>query len=79
MRSATIKKYLKDAWALFEARKIPLVPPLGTDYIHIILTTLQRHEDVPSRHNMIIDGTMHWLLHVAKGLSQDDDLVTIMD
>ena len=79
VRSATIKNYLKDACSLFKARKIPHVPPLDTDYIHIILTTLQRYEDVPNRRNMITDDMMHWLLRVAKGLSQDDELVAILD
>ena len=66
VRSATIKNYLKDAYALFHARKILFVPPLNMDYIHIIITTLKRHKDVPNRHNMTTDGMMHWLLREAK-------------
>ena len=79
MRSATIKNYLKNAYALFRSRKIPFVPPLNTDYIHIITTTLKRHEDVPNRHNMITNVMMHWLLHDARGLSQDNELSAIID
>ena len=79
IRYGTVKNYLTDACALFKARNIPHVPTLDTDYMDIILKTLQRYEDIPDRRHMITDGMMHWLVKTSQTLSEDCELTAILD
>ena len=79
IRSRTVINYLTAAYALFAARKLFYLPLLGTDYIHLIVTTLKNYEEVPRRRNMISDDMMWWMLRKSSTHSPDSAFVAILD
>ena len=78
IRSKTVKLYVKAAKKLFQQRRLPVTPVLDTDYVQVIIHTLQRYENVPKRRNMISDAMMHWLKKHPKH-GQDSALSAIVD
>ena len=75
IKYATIKKYLDQAYTLFE----PLDYMSDHDFVGTILKSVQSYEEVPKRRRMITDGMMQWLINHASSEGTDSPARAIVD
>ena len=79
VRSRIVRNYLTAAYSLFDARSISYRPLLATDYINIVINTVQSYESVPNRQNMISDSMTRWLVAQAKKHHPDSAFSATVD
>lgn len=79
IRSRTVKNYIKDTYDLFRERKISFLPIDDTDYVDLIIKTVQKYEDVDNRRNMITDSMMLCLHREARRQHMDSEVSAIID
>ena len=77
IKLATVRQYLKEVYALFEARKCKWHS--DDDYIKLVLDSVKSYESVPRRRHMITDGMMHWMIAQANHSGIDSSTAAIVD
>ena len=66
IRSRTLRHYITDAKTLFTARNLVTIGIKDTDYVDIIVNTVQKYEKVANRRNMITDSMVSWFIDKTK-------------
>ena len=73
----TVVHYLKQAYLLFEKRKLPFVS--DHSYVSTILRAVKDYEDVKGRRRMITDSMTVWLIEQAEKSGPDSAIRAIVD
>ena len=65
IRHATLDGYVKAVVAMHTSRNLPSPLHVDKDLVGLLLKTIKRYERVPNRREMICDGMLAHLLHLA--------------